>query len=89
MAAIDRKYHALIQRTIEKQLSHQPDVEVRNRKPLQHPSSLGADWELRLGPNNRFRVLYRIADPVREIYVLAVGVKDGNRLLIGGEEFEL
>jgi mRNA-degrading endonuclease RelE of RelBE toxin-antitoxin system len=89
LVAIDRKYHALIRRTIEKQLSNQPDVEVRNRKPLQRPSSLGADWELRLGPNNRFRVLYRIADAVREIYVLAVGVKDGNRLLIGGEEFEL
>jgi hypothetical protein len=24
-----------------------------------------------------------------EVYVLAVGIKDGNRLLIGGEEFEL
>ncbi len=89
LAAIDRKYHALIRRTIEKQLSHQPDIETRNRKPLHRPSSLGADWELRLGPHNRFRVLYRIADTVREIYVLAVGVKDGNRLVIGGEEFEL
>jgi hypothetical protein len=33
-------------------------------------------------------VLYRIADTY-EVYVLAVGIKDGNRLLIGGEEFEL
>ena len=89
LAAIDRKYHALIRRTIEKQLSHQPDIETRNRKSLCCPSSLGVDWELRLGPHNRFRVLYRIADTVREIYVLAVGVKDGNRLVIGGEEFEL
>jgi hypothetical protein len=48
----------------------------------------GADWDLRCGPNNRFRVLYRIADTY-EVYVLAVGIKDGNRLLIGGEEFEL
>lgn len=89
LAAIDRKYHPLIRQTIEKQLSHQPGVETRNRKPLQRPSSIGADWELRCGPNNRFRVLYRIADTGQAIYVLAVGVKDGNRLLIGGEEFEL
>ena len=89
LAAIDRKYHPLIRRTIEKQLSHQPYVETRNRKPLQRPSSLGADWELRLGPNNRFRVLYRIMDTMHEVYVLAVGIKEGNRLLIGGEEFEL
>ncbi|MFL5802132.1 MAG: type II toxin-antitoxin system RelE family toxin [Roseiflexaceae bacterium] len=89
LAAIDRKYHPLIRQTIEKQLSHQPDVETHNRKPLQRPSSLGADWELRFGPNNRFRVLYRVVDTAHEIYVLAVSIKDGNRLLIGGEEFDL
>lgn len=88
LGTIDRKYHQLIRETIEQQLKHQPDVETRNRKPLQRPASNGADWELRCGPNNRFRVLYRIAD-IDEIYVLAIGRKDGNRLLIGGEEFEL
>jgi hypothetical protein len=88
LVAIDRNYHSLIRQTIEQQLSHQPDVETRNRKPLQRPASIGADWELRCGPNNRFRVLYRIAETY-EVYVLAVGIKDGNRLLIGGEEFEL
>ena len=88
LAAIDRKYHSLIRQTIEQQLSPQPDVETRNRKPLQPPASSGADWELRCGPNNRFRVLYRIA-VTNEVYVLAVGIKDGNRLLIGGEELEL
>jgi len=88
LAAIEWKYHPLIRQTIEQQLSHQPGVETRNRKPLQRPSSIGADWELRYGPNNRFRVLYRIAETY-EIYVLAVGNKDGNRLLIGREEFEL
>ena len=89
LAAIDRKYHPLIRQAIEHQLTHQPGVETRNRKPLQRPLSLGADWELRLGSNNRFRVLYRIVETAHEIYVLAVGIKDGNRLLIGGEEFEL
>lgn len=47
LAAIDRKYHSLIRRTIEQQLSHQSGVETRNRKPLQRSASLGADWELR------------------------------------------
>ena len=88
LAAIDRKFHSLIRQTIEQQLSHQPGVETRSRKPLQRPASIGADWELRCGPNNRLRVLDRIADTY-EIYVLAVGIIDGNRLLIGGEEFEL
>ena len=87
LATIDRKYHSLIRQTIE-QLSYQPNIETRNRKSLQRPTSIGADWELRCGPNNRFRVLYRIAEP-QEVAVLAVGIKDGNRLLIGGEEFEL
>lgn len=70
-------------------LTAKSDVETRNRKPLQRPVSIGADWELRLGPNNRFRVFYRIASPDHEIYVLAIGIKDGNHLLIGGEEFQL
>lgn len=88
LAVIDRKYHSLIRQAIERQLRNQPGVETRNRKPLQPPATIGADWELRCGPNNRFRVLYRITDTL-EVYVLAVGLKDGNRLLIGGEEFEL
>jgi hypothetical protein len=79
----------LIRQTIEQQLGYQPGVETRNHKPLQRPSSIVADWELRCGPNNRFRVLYRIAGTGFDVYVLVVGIKDGNRLLIGGEEFDL
>jgi LuxR family maltose regulon positive regulatory protein len=47
----------LIRQSIEQQLIHQPGVETRNRKPLQRPASIGADWELRCGPNNRFATL--------------------------------
>jgi hypothetical protein len=89
LAVIGRKYHALIRQTIEQQLRYEPDVETCNSKPLQRASSIGADWELRFGPNNRFRVLYRVVEIEHEIFVLAIGIKDGNRLLIGGEEFEL
>jgi mRNA-degrading endonuclease RelE of RelBE toxin-antitoxin system len=87
LRAIDTKYHSLIQSEIEEQLLFEPEVETRNRKPLKRPLSFGAEWELRLGPDNRFRVFYQVHADNRQVRVLAVGVKDRNRLLIGGEEF--
>jgi hypothetical protein len=57
LRAVETKYHALIRSAVEAQLLHEPDVETRNRKPLKRPMAFGADWELRLGPDNRFRVL--------------------------------
>ena len=88
LRAIEAKYHAVIRTAIESQLRHEPDVETRNRKPLKRPIEFGADWELRLGPDNRFRVFYQVKAATREVLVLAIGVKDRNRLVIGGEEFE-
>lgn len=88
-AVIERKWHSLILRTILGQLSHQPDVKTRNRKPLEQPSAFEGAWELRFGPDNRFRVFYR-PDPVgRAVRVLAVGWKEGDRLFVGREEFLL
>jgi hypothetical protein len=37
----------------------------------------------------RFRVFYEVDSPGQRVWVLAIGVKEGNRLLIGGEEFQL
>ena len=88
LRAVETKYHSLIQSEIEGQLRFEPAVETRNRKPLKRPISFGADWELRLGPDNRFRVFYQVNGENREVRVLAVGVKDRSRLFIGGEEFE-
>lgn len=88
LRAIDKKYHSLIRRTIEDQLQFKPNVETRNRKPLTRPTTLSARWELRFGPNNRFRVFYRITDEAHEVYVLAIGVKEHERLSIGREVFE-
>jgi len=34
-------------------------------------------------------VFYRTNPEEREVYILAIGVKRGNRLFIGGKEFEL
>ena len=86
--AIERKYHRLIERAIDEQLSYMPARETHNRKPLEQPAPFGAAWELRLGPNNRFRVFYEVDVAERVVWVLAIGVKEGSRLLISGEEFE-
>jgi hypothetical protein len=56
---------------------------------LDQPAPFGATWELRCGPRNRFRVFYEVDSAAHEVQVLAVGVKDRNRLLIGGEEYEI
>jgi len=86
---IEVKYHRLVAATIEEQLSHTPVRETRNRKPLEDPASFGATWELRFGPKNSFRVFYDVDHAENTVFVLAIGVKEGNRLFIGGEEFEL
>ena len=89
LKAIDRKYHSIIRQEIENQLRFEPDVETRNRKPLTRTIELGADWEMRCGPNNRFRVFYEVNQAEREVDVIAIGIKRGNRVFIGGEEVEL
>jgi mRNA-degrading endonuclease RelE of RelBE toxin-antitoxin system len=88
LRSIERKYYSLIYNKIEEQLRHQPDFETRNRKPLVAPPVFGADWELRFGPGNRFRVLYRIDVENYEVEILAIGVKEKDRLYIAGEEVE-
>jgi mRNA-degrading endonuclease RelE of RelBE toxin-antitoxin system len=89
LAVIDAKYDSLIREKTEEQLTHEPDVETGNRKPVRPPAAFSAEWELRFGPNNRFRVFYQIDHEHREVRVVAVGVKDRNRLLVGGEEVTL
>ncbi len=86
---IESKYHGLLRRVIHEQLSHAPSEETRNRKPLDQPAPFDASWELRCGPKNRFRVFYDVDSEFNTVEVLAIGVKDRSRLLIGGEEFEL
>jgi plasmid stabilization system protein ParE len=87
LVAIDRRYHSLIRNRIAEQLTHQPEVPTRNRKPLRQPAAFGAEWEIRFGPNNRFRVFYRVE--AQDVLILAIGVKKGNRLIVGGKEVVL
>ena len=89
IATVEKKYHSLIRREIEQQLRYEPNVETRNQKPLLRASSFASAWELRIGPNNRFRVFYKADDELRTVNILAIGVKIKDRLYIGGKEFEL
>jgi mRNA-degrading endonuclease RelE of RelBE toxin-antitoxin system len=84
---IEKKYHHLIQTAIDEQLSSSPEEETKNRKLLEQPAPFGATWELRFGPTNRFRVFYEVDSKSQSVQILAIGVKERNRLLIGKEEF--
>ena len=84
----ESKHHGLVRRAIKEQLTHTPTKETRNRKPLDQPAPFGASWELRCGPDHRLRVFYEVDLAAHVVQVLAVGVKDRNRLLIGGEEYD-
>lgn len=73
LRGIDAKYHSLIRSEVEAQLLFEPNVETRNRKPLQRLIALGVDWEIRFGPDNRFRVFYQVSEPAHEVRILAIG----------------
>ncbi len=89
LRAIEAKYHSLIRMVIEEQLLFEPERETRNRKPLRQPAPFEATWELRFGPDNRFRVLYGVDQERREVQIQAIGEKKRNQLFVAGEEVEL
>ncbi|TAK04385.1 type II toxin-antitoxin system RelE/ParE family toxin [bacterium] len=70
---------------IERQLSHEPLVETRNRKPLR-PNPV-APWELRV---SNLRVFYEVVPGNPGVVrILAVGKKDGNIVRIADKEIKL
>ena len=87
--AIESKYHRLIAETIREQLAYTPEVKTRNRKLLEEPTAFGATWELRCGPKNSIRVFYEVDNAEKVVTILAIGVKEGNRLWVGREELRL
>jgi mRNA-degrading endonuclease RelE of RelBE toxin-antitoxin system len=89
LRAIEPKDYSLIRAAIEVQLQVEPDKETRNRKPLKQGELFGATWEIRFGPSNRFRVLYRVERAEKRVVILAIGEKHGSRLYIGGEEIAI
>ena len=69
---------------INEQLTHKPNEQTRNKKILrENPIS---DWELRVPP---FRVFYEVDESEHVVRIVAVGVKQHNKLSIGGEEMEI
>jgi hypothetical protein len=70
---------------VNRQLTHQPTVETRNRKPMR-PNPL-APWELRI---RNLRTYFDVEEePEQVVFIRAVGIKVGNRVYIAGEEIEL
>lgn len=88
LLTIERKYWTEIKQKIEEQLKFEPDKETRNRKPLLKPS-VDDRWELRFGPQNCFRVFYKIDSKNKEVFILAIGIKIKEKLYIANKEIKL
>ena len=88
LKALDKKYWSYIRHKIEAHLYNEPDIETINRKPLQKPS-IDDRWELRFGPQNSFRVFYKIDRSNDEVLILAIGIKIKEKLYIGNKEVKL
>jgi mRNA-degrading endonuclease RelE of RelBE toxin-antitoxin system len=88
LKSIEPKFYSLIEESIESQLRYEPDTETKNRKPLRRPIAFGAQWEVRFGSGNSFRVFYKVNRQDHQVEILAIGIKQGNRLYIGGQEYQ-
>ena len=85
LKALKASDRALVVMRIEKQLCDDPLKATRNRKPLR-PNPI-APWELRV---KNTRVFYDVAGGGRNVVsVLAIGIKQGSKLIIEGQEIEL
>lgn len=85
LAALTARQRTTVLDAIERQLGDEALKESRNRKPLR-PNPI-APWELRVGD---LRVFDEVAaTPASSVHILAVGIKHGNVVRIGGKEFQL
>ena len=84
-AALTARDRAMGIGAIGRQLLHEPLKEPRHRKPLR-PNPV-AHWELRVG---QLRVFFEVVGADNGVVrILAVGRKQRNVLLIGGQEIRL
>jgi mRNA-degrading endonuclease RelE of RelBE toxin-antitoxin system len=81
---LTKRARRIVVARLEEHLTHEPARETRNRKRLR-PNQL-AEWELRI---DRFRVFFDVDSVARVVRVMAVGRKEGNRLFIRDEEYQL
>lgn len=85
LLALPARDRVTILDSVSEQLTHQPLIQTRNRKPMR-PNRL-ATWELCVGA---LRVYYEVYDdPEPVVHVRAVGIKRRDRMEIGGEEIDL
>ena len=85
LRGLTARQQATVLDTVGEQLVHEPTVETRNRKPMR-PNPI-APWELRIAS---LRVYYDVeGEPDKVVKVRAVGIKERNRVRIGGEVIEL
>ena len=85
LRGLTARQRAIVLDNVDDQLTYQPGVETRNRKPMR-PNPI-APWELRIGD---LRVYYDFSQEAKRIvYVRAIGIKDRNIVRIGGEEIQL
>ena len=85
LRALPAHQHAAVVDGIERQLTHQPTLETRNRKPMR-PNPI-APWELRIG---HLRVYYDVETELDAVVsIRAIGAKERNHLRIGEEEIRL
>jgi mRNA-degrading endonuclease RelE of RelBE toxin-antitoxin system len=85
LRGVGARLRAIVVDEIERRLAHQPTVETRNRKRMRRQTL--APWELRIGDARVYYEAREEPEPVVEI--LAVGVKEHNRVRIGREVVEL
>ncbi len=85
LEVLDANQRAMLFDGIREQLTHEPTVGTRNRKRMR--ANPLAPWELRVGV---LRAFYDVQDePNPTVRILAVGIKEGNRLRIGGKVVQL
>ncbi len=76
-----------VSESLRSQLLHQPTQPTRNRKRMDPDRRFYvAPWELRIG---KLRVYYAVMEEVALVVVTKIGIKDRDRVIIGGESFEL
>jgi len=85
LARLTAHQSATVLDKVERNLTHEPTVPTRNRKVLR--ANPLAAWELRIGD---LRVYHEVQDePDAVVIVKAIGIKERDRVVIGGEEVEL
>lgn len=85
LRALTARQRASVFDAVDEQLAHEPAVETRNRKPMR-PNPL-APWESRTSDVSAYHEIKE--EPKKLVTILAVDIKDGNRVRIGGTEIEL